>query len=240
MSDFESFSGFDANEGSDPAAFERFKERMKAASAQLKAIQAGEQKQKKKEDELIKILLKFIQSGQNRDVLLLISHLLEDNVPAGFIVALIAIAYEEIQNQIGLKLLPEPDDLAKYAAAQSERVLLEGTTDPPKKETLPDHYMHGEILPLKIKIAIDAWVQEIFKRASENPHRIIKTGIDQEGNIKLTIIQLATFCLRDFMESQTQPAEYDRLRDFMQIMLQGIFKKLEEMVKNQKELRDGI
>jgi|GEM_PF-1434120 len=237
MTDLESFSGFNGNEAYDPAAFERFKERMKAASAQLKAIQAGEQKQKKKEDELIKILLKFIQSGQNRDVLLLISHLLEDNVPASFIVSLIAIAYQEIQEQIGLKLLPEPDDLAKHAAAQSEKVLLEGTTDPPKKETLPDHYIHGEVMPLKIKIAIDAWIQEIMKRAGENPHRVIKTGIDVEGNIKLTIIQLATFCLRDFMESQAQEAEYDRLREFMEVVLQGIFKKLDDMVENQKELK---
>ena len=50
MSDLESFSGSDGRgESMDPAAFERFKEQMAAAAAQLKAIQAGEQKQKKKE-----------------------------------------------------------------------------------------------------------------------------------------------------------------------------------------------
>ena len=39
--------------------------------------------------ELIKILLKFIKTGQKRDQLLLVSRLLEQNVPAGFIVSLL-------------------------------------------------------------------------------------------------------------------------------------------------------
>lgn len=64
MGDFESFAGFDSSEGVDPASFEKFKERIKAAAAQIKALKKGEQKQRKKEEKLIKILLKFVKSSK--------------------------------------------------------------------------------------------------------------------------------------------------------------------------------
>src|SRR5260221_3590095 len=100
MSDLESFfSNDNRSEGMDPAAFERFKERMAAAAAQLKALQKQEQKQKKKEDELVKILLRFIQTGTRRDIMILVSRLLEQNIPAGFIVSLLLISNEDIQRE---------------------------------------------------------------------------------------------------------------------------------------------
>ena len=224
MSDLESFSGFEGGgEGMDAAAFEKFKERMKAAAAQLKALAAGEQKQRKKEDELIKILLKFIKTGKKKDILLLVLRLLEQNVPAGFIVSLLLISNREMQEDLGLKMLssgpehkiPEDSDM----------------------ETLPDRYLKESVLPLRVKIAIDAWLNEIAKRASDNPERILFTVLDQDGIIKLPVTQLAVFCLRDFMEQQGIESSYDKLKDFMDMMLEGIIKKTREQFENRKQLR---
>jgi len=107
MGDLEFFGGPDqGGESFDAAAFERFKERMKRAAAQLKAQQKTEQKQKKTEDELIKILIKFIKSGKKKDLLLLVTRLLEMNVPAGFIVSLLVISNKDIQEELKLTLLP--------------------------------------------------------------------------------------------------------------------------------------
>jgi hypothetical protein len=186
MSDFEAFSGADAGaEGSDPAAFERFKERMKAASAGLAAAQAGEQKARKKEDELIKILLKFIKSNQKHDQLMLVVRLLEENIPASFIVSLLLISNKTIQEELGVKLLGNENH----------------------------------------KTPIDAWLSEIAKRADENPDRILETVKDKEGFIKLPVIQLAVFSLRDFLESQNSPTEYDKLKEFITLMLEKILNK---------------
>jgi len=219
MSDLESFSGFnDRNEGMDQAAFERFKERMAAASAQLKAIQAGEQKQKKKEDELIKILLKFIQSGQKRDILLLVTRLLEQNVPASFIVSVLLINNANIQQELGVKLLPP---------GQIDNI----------KQTLPDRYMPNQTIPLKVKIAIDAWVQEMLKYASEKAARLLETALNADGTIKLPLSQLAILCLQDFLNEHNIQADYPDLKDFMQLMLEGIFKKIKEDLKNRKQLK---
>lgn len=227
MPDFESFSGGnDRSEAMDPAAFERFKERMAAAAAQLKAIQAGEQKQKKKEDELVKILLKFIQTGQKRDLMLLVSRLLEQNIPAAFIVGILLINNPEMQQEIGLKLLPAGDIEEKIAVQD-------------QNQTLPDRYMPDQTLPLKIKIAIDAWIQEMIKYAYEKPYRLVETGLDTDGLIKLPLLQLTIICLEDFLIQNEVQCDYQTLKSFMSLMLEGIFKKIQEQLKNRKELKDG-
>lgn len=224
MSDFEAFGGFDAGrEAFDPAAFERFKERMKAAAAQLRALQKQEQKQKKSEAELIKMLIKFIQTGKKKDVLLLVSRLLEMNVPASFIVSLLLISNRDMQEQLGLKLLP---------SGEMEKAVEE-------KTNLPDLYIGGEILPLRVKIAIVSWVSEIGKRVSDHPHRCIKTVLDPEGQVHLTAIQLGAFCLRDFLEAEGAAHEYDQLKEFIHFILSDILGKTREELKNRKDLGAG-
>lgn len=207
----------------DTAAFEKFKERMKAAAAQLKSLAAGEQKARKKEDELIKILLKFIKSGKKKDMLLLVLRLLEQNVPAGFIVSLLLISNRDMQEDLGLKMLP----------SGPEHELPEDSDI----ETLPDQYLKDSVLPLRVKVAIDAWLHEIAKRASENPEKIIFTVLDEEGIIKLPVTQLAVFSLREFLEGQKVETSYDKLKDFMDMMLEGILKKTREQFQNRKQIR---
>lgn len=222
MSDLESFfSNDNRGESMDPAAFERFKERMAAAAAQLKALQKQEQKQKKKEDELVKILLRFIQTGTKRDIMILVARLLEQNVPAAFIVSLLLINNEDIQRELGVKLfLPGEVEEQKATAL-----------------TLPDHYMKGEIIPLKIKIAIDAWAHEIVDRSQEYAHRVLETVLDQDGLVKLVVIQLGVFCLRDYLDEEGINIDYDLMKGFVELMLEGILKKVEEEFKNRKRMR---
>lgn len=215
MSDFEAFSGADAGaEGSDPAAFERFKERMKAASAGLAAAQAGEQKARKKEDELIKILLKFIKSNQKHDQLMLVVRLLEENIPASFIVSLLLISNKAIQEELGIKLLAHETESGQTGANQNTA-----------HGTLPTAHFKEETLPPRIKNAIDSWLSEIAKRASENPDKILETVKDKEGTIKLPVIQLTVFSLRDFLESEGSPTDYDKLKEFITLMLEKILNK---------------
>lgn len=219
MSDLESFFGADkGGESVDPAAFEKFKERMAAAAAQLKALQAQEQKQKKKEDELVKILLKFIQTGQKRDIMLLVSRLLEQNVPAHFIVGVLLINNPQMQEELGVKLLPPPGI----------------QTDAQENTNLPEYYLGDKVLPLKLKLAIDRWAQEILNRSEDNPQRVLATTIDGEGLIKLAVLQLANFCLRDFLEQEGLQLEYETLKDFIELMMEKILTKVHQDLKERK------
>ena len=96
MSDFEVFGGVEDTGGVDEASFEKFKERVKAAQAQIKALQKGEQKVRQKEEKLIKILLRFVKNHQKKDIMLLIARLLEQNIPPIFIRILVPLSVQII------------------------------------------------------------------------------------------------------------------------------------------------
>lgn len=220
MSDLEFFGGPDAGgESFDAAAFERFKERMKRAAAQLKALQKTEQKQRQTEDELIKILLKFIKTGKKKDQLILVTRLLEMNVPAGFIVSLLMISSPEIQAELKVSLLTP-------AGMETMR-------------NLPDTYIGGKILPLKVKIAIAKWINEITKRVGDNPHKIIKTVLDKDDMACLTAVQLGSFCLREFMEENGVRHEYEQIKDFVSFFLSDIIGMAKADLEGKKELTEG-
>ncbi len=228
MSDLESFSGFDA--GSDQmsaAAFEKFKERMRAATAQLKALQASEQRQKKTEDELIKILLKFIQTGKTGEILMLVLRMLENNVPSGYIVSLLLISNREIQKELNIRLLPPPEVMQTLEKDENDAPTL-----------LPAEYMEGKVLPLKIKISIDSWIREIHRRAGEYPQKVLQTSWSDEG-VNLTSLQLATFCLRDYLESEGVAADYAKLKEFMEMTLEKILMDIKNELENRKGLKEG-
>jgi len=238
MAEPEFFGGADANADKiDPAAFEKFKDRVKAAAAQIKALQAGEQKQRKKEEKLIQILLKFVKTQTKRDIMLLIARLLELNVPPLFILSIVTLGNEDI-----IKDLDEQKLLKEGGPQENEPGLTEQTTE--------NEFSGGEnhslsflgqdsTLPLKLKIEIDAWMKYIYNQAFEDPHRLIRTTFDSDGTMVLPLIQLAAFILRDFLAKYNQPAEYEKLKEFSDFFLSGIMEKVKEKAKEQRELKEG-
>jgi hypothetical protein len=51
------------------------------------------------------------------------------------------------------------------------------------------------------------------------------------------VLQLGVFCLRDYLQEEGIALEYDLLKQFVQLMLEGILKKMEEELKNRKLIR---
>lgn len=230
MADLESFFGADTGgESIDPAAFERFKQRMQAAAAQLQAQQKQEQKQKQTEDELIKILMRFIHSGKRQDLLLLILALLERNVPASFILSILLISHQELQQEMKVFLLP-----AGTVAEQKPSEVMNGLTDE-NKQNLPDYPLGNEVLPLQVKIAITHWLKEIAQRVEEKSHRVINTAME-DGVLVSPVIQLAVFCLRDFLEQHKISCEYQQLKNFMTFMLNDIVARQAQKISDQQKL----
>lgn len=225
----EQFFGFDSGEGMNEASFELFKEKMKAAAAQMAASKKEEGKQKKKEEELLKILLKFIQNSQKKELVLLISRALEQNLPANFILAIILLGNEEIEEAIGnyLKLQAGPD-------AQEKALIF---------------FKEDETMPLKIKIELDIWMKNLLFQAEENPHRLVKNSYDieilededgrisEEKSMKIILIQLTAHVLKEFLDSKNFPNDYDSIMDFAEFSLKGILQKTEENLKNRKLLK---
>jgi len=229
MSGPESFSASESvNQGSTAESYRLFQERMKVASAQIQAARAGEQKQKKKEDELIKILTEFIKSSQtsSHDDLLIeyLTKLLAINLPAIFIISLIIINYPDLQEKSGLILID-------FSSSDH--------TGPQANSTLPDLYFKNATLPLQVKIAIDSWMTEISKAAGgsrhadiidasaeSHAHKVLDHALRLDGKVKSEVIDLANYSLSAYLESKNLDFDADFCRQFVEYCLNGILFKM--------------
>lgn len=230
----DSFVGLDSGEGMSEAAFEKLRERMAAAAAQIAAIRKEEGKQKKKEDELLKILLKFIQHSHKKELVLLISRALEQNIPAVFILNIVLLGNEEIQEHLQTFIALNP-------AAPNEKAL---TFFSPEDQSLP----------LKLKIEVDNWIKNILKVANEYPHKLLKhaytiektkrevqssfgsTEYDERKVIKESLIQLTAFVLRDYLEQNKHQEGFEKIKQFSHFILKGILDKTQENLDNRINL----
>ena len=226
----ESFAGFDSGEPMSASAFEALKEKMKAASAQMAAIRKEEKKQKKPEDELIKILSNFIQTSQKKQLVLLISRVLEKNIPANFVIAIILLSNEEIKSQVGTQFtLPLPEDGQKPTADEQSLIFF---TD--KDDTVS----------LKSKITLDNWIKTLMIQAEERPQKLLKNAYeyDEDKNRSIThpLIRLTAYIVEEFSE-QTHISTQDlNLNEFAEFLLTGILHKTQENLDNRRNLEGDV
>jgi hypothetical protein len=236
----ESFISAEGDEGMSAASLEQLRDKMKRAAAQIKAIKKEEKKQKKKEDDLLRILLQFVKTSHKHELVLLISRVLEQNVPANFVLAMILLGNEEIQEAVGKFLMLEQgsDELGE----NSKALIFFDQTD--------------ESIPLKLKIEIDSWIKNLLSQAQESPQKLIATAYDkkmieietesqfdeteyrEEKDVKAAIIQLATYVLRQFLEENKEDQPYKKLQSFCGFIITGILKKVEEELNNRDLLTD--
>lgn len=230
----ESFGGFETGEVSE-SALEELRERMRAAAAQIKAIRREEKKRKKKEGELVQILLRFIQTSHKRDLVLLISRALEQNLPANFILAIVILGNEEIQQATGqyLALPPGMEEEVEVEVEASDKAL---TFFSQKDKSLP----------LKIKIQLDYWLKGVMAQAEETPQKLIKnayeiqyTKIEDSSSLgrsqyeekkvfKEIIGRLAAFVIHDYLKQNDIEEDFDKIHNFANFVMKGIVEKTAE------------
>lgn len=239
----ESFIGFDqAGEGSS-AALEALRERMKAAAAAIAAIKKEEGKQKKKEADLAKILLRFVKTSHKKQLVLLISRVLEQNIPANFVLAIVLLGNEDIQAEVGRFLMLE-------AGRQDSQPLLTGEHHANAAKALVFFSEEDDTLPLKLKIEIDNWIKNMLSQAEETPQKLLKSAYDiemielekesafdeprydEKKSIKTVLVQLVAFVLREFLEQNSVSEPYEKLQEFSGFILKGILDKTAESLEN--------
>lgn len=236
----EDFIGLEQNGAMDAAAFERFQERVKAAAAHIQAIRKEEKKRKKKEDELIKILLKFIKSSDKKDLVLLISRVLERNVPANFILAIILLGNEEIQREIG-------EYLMLGAAKQSEGQRNEPGA--PTDQSVPEDrslvfFQTDQTMPLKVRIEIDKWIRDLIFQASETPQKLLATAYEtdqsqvEEAKLILNrpLVRLVAHIIFSFLKQNGLEEDIVKMKEFAEFLLNGILNRTKEDLGSRKEI----
>lgn len=258
----EEFQGFNQSDKMDQASFEKFKERMARAAAQIQAIRKEEKKRKKKEDELVKILLKFIQNSQKKDLVLLISRTLEKNIPANFILAVVLLGNEEIQKEIG-EYLMLPGSQSQAQSQATDRSEGQPTDfNPTANEKALIFFEGDKTLPLKVRIEVDNWIKGLIYQASESPYKLLATAYDvveekrtekeneeksqsvfHSENTKKSklvvanvLVSLTAHIIYDFLMQNKIEEDIVKLKEFSEFLIDGILNRTREDLDNRKEL----
>lgn len=245
----EDFIGLEQNGAMDAAAFERFQERVKAAAAHIQAIRKEEKKRKKKEDELIKILLKFIKSSDKKDLVLLISRVLERNVPANFILAIILLGNEEIQKEIGEYLSLKPGQQGTPEQAQERAATGEQVSPTVAAAAMPEErslvfFQTDQTMPLKVRIEIDKWIRDLIFQASETPQKLLATAYEtdqsqaEEAKLILNkpLVRLVAHIIFSFLKQNGLEEDIVKMKEFAEFLLNGILNRAKEDLNSRKEL----
>ncbi len=216
----ESFSGFDANEEMSQASFEAFKEKMKRAAAQIAAIKKEEKKQKQKEDELVKLLLKYIKSSHNKQLVLLISRVLEKNIPASFILIMIYLGDDELQ-------------------AEVEKLNLLSPKDPDSNEKNLAFFQEEQTFSLENRLELDRWIKGILNQAGECAPKLLKNAYEYIDDKKITstvLVDLFVYVMTNYFEKNKINFNQEGIINFAKLVLKNLLDRTEQEHENRKKL----
>lgn len=197
--------------GVSEAAREQLAEEIRKAAAQQKRDTKDEKRAKKKDDKLADIIRVFIRSNDDR-MSLLISRLIRKNVPVTFVLGLLSLNYEEI-NEILEKQMSSEEKTTK------ELILS-------KEQNLP------QLFSDEAMGKIDEWGNRLFQNASINPMRHLRTLAHATG-VELSAVQLTSFMIQEFLEKNGVKKDFDEIQGFSNFLLQGILKKLHNLADEQ-------
>ncbi len=212
----ESFFGLEEGESQGSAeASEIFREQMRKNAKAIKGMTAHQQKQKKKEDKLAQILVKFIQDQSKADVVFLVIKLLQKNVPGAFILAILSIANAELEAELKshLKELEGPKD--------SENSLIEFAGD--------------DRLPEQVKVELNAWGKAILHAGLMMPGKTLETVLTPEQKLKSLVLDLIDYSLEEYFERHGLDLSKEKVRQFALLSIQSVLVQLREVAKEKTD-----
>ncbi len=247
MSELDSFSGLEGAAGMDPKAFEKFQEQMRENSAAIAALQKAQAAQQQKEDKLAQILRQFIQTSTKRDLVVLITQLLAQNIPAGFVLSLVLLGNEDVQEMMQVRLSLPEEDMRRLESA--EKSATNGASHDRQLATLESVNMSE--LPIRVRVAIDLWAKGLISGAMSAPSKTLSavhmpgaTRFSAEYNktlpfqtvesyvLKDVVVQTAVFLVDEFMRTNSLTAVKSAIYEFCHFLLTGIFEKVRQSLEN--------
>jgi hypothetical protein len=212
----ESFFGLEEGESQGGAeATEKFREQMRKNAVAITAMGGHQKRQKKKEDKLAQILVRFLQDQSKSDLVFLVVKLLQENVPGAFILATLSIGNAELEKELR----------ASFAQLEAPKgVLAQFSVDSKLPEVAK--------LPPNIRQDLNAWGEGILKAGLMMPGRTLQTVLTSEHKLKSLVLDLIDYSLESYFERHGLEIADSNIRQFALLSIQTVLVKLKEM--NQK------
>lgn len=187
------------------ALSEEAKQRFAAAAAGMQQIRREEKKSKKRDDQVAKAIVQFLDDAQHTHLFVLISRLVARDCPSIFILAILSLIHEGCRTTVKeyLKEMnvesPEPDLSGAAALTTSKAIAVED----------------GRILIL--------WITRLQTVLSLDVRGILMRLMVDEKHIDGTVLQLTTFVLQEFFQTQKKDVPFGKLQPLTASILQTVF-----------------
>ncbi|MFA6024764.1 MAG: hypothetical protein WC777_06255 [Candidatus Gracilibacteria bacterium] len=203
----ESFFGLDTQGNGGPESNEQFQEQMRENARAIKNMSGNQAAQKKQEDKLAKILMRFMKDPAKADIVFLVVKLLQENVPGAFILAALSIADPEMEKEIMQEFgdAPLPNDSA-LAAVPGEA-----------------------FIPQEIKQELNAWGKAILDAGLRLPGKTLQTVLTPDQKLKSLILDLLQFALEEYLQRHGLDFSEDKVRQVALLSIQSVLIKLREV-----------
>jgi len=230
--DFELFQGPAPKEKGEMSD-EQFNDQMRQTQAALSQLQKEEGKARGNDFKLAHILIHFLNQPEHTDLFLLVSRTVAHNIPSELILAVVSLidkrASEEVKGYLKTSSVGEKPAKVTALAIPHNRSFQ--SLSPEQKSTIENWIQTINIVALK-KPARSLEGLIVIKR-SDDPEQLNSTVRE----ISPVFIQLSSFILRNYLNTQKVSFEISELQEFMEVVFIKLVKDLENMLKEQKHLK---
>lgn len=189
-------------------AVERFKEQQRKSAAQAKRDKKQEGKRKQQDNTLARIIVHFLGDKRYTGFFVLISSLLDKNIPSDFLLAILALIHKDSA------------DVLK----EKEIVLKRPPNDPSKN------------FPPKLAKPLSYWTSLMYSVAGAEPHKVLETIVDHNWDLDPNLSQFMSLVLKEFFKFMKFEVPFENLKSFSEVFLKMLFDELEKQVQNQQKI----
>jgi hypothetical protein len=210
----ESFFGLESEgQGNSAEAREQFQEQMRENARAIKNMSANQAAQKKQEDKLAQILMRFMKDPAKADIVFLVVKLLQENVPGMFILGVLSIADPEMERQV-LEEFDKKDPLEDSALAN----------------------VPGEaFIPEEIKRELNAWGQAILTAGLRLPGKTLQNVLTPELKLKSLVLDLLQFALEEYFHRHGLDFSEEKVRQVALLSIQTVLIKLRDAAREKTD-----
>jgi len=187
-------------------AQERFRENLKKSQAARQQIQKDERKARAYDDTLAVLLRTLIQTTGSSTLIVLLSELIEKDLPSDFLLSILVLQFPEIKSHI-----------ENTESASTEMTFIQGS--------VPSIYSSQE------QKMIQEWLHNIQINAFKDAERVIETMIETSTwQIRASLVSLAAHVLKHALKDNGNDVHLSDLRDFLQKYFTTLQEKLQSNI----------
>jgi hypothetical protein len=193
---------------------EEAKQRFAAAARAMKELRKQEKRAKKKDDQVARTIIQFLNDDRYAHLFILISKLVSRNCPSIFILGILSLINEDCEKAVEeyFKEHEEPDP---HTTVDESVALIEGSK-------LQDETNRKLI----------DWITTLQMILTHDAERILSSLLVDEKHIDGSVLQLTIFVLQEFFATQEKKnIPYEKAQPLTASILQTIFEPFLSQVK---------